>query len=59
MEYNNIKEKTQEVEKQVNQQQQETTVQTQVIPPANRRKQPNPTRRGNGDRGDSGVIEIE
>jgi hypothetical protein len=66
VEYNTNKDNTkaQELEKQLDQQQhhhqQETMVQKEPVnPPANRRKQSNPTWRGNGDRGDSGVIEIE
>jgi hypothetical protein len=65
VEYNINKDKTkaQELEKQPKQQQhqqQETMVQNEPVnPPANRRKQSNPTGRGNGVRRDSGVIEIE
>ena len=57
---NKDKAKTQEVEKPLKQQQEEeTTVRKEVISPSNRRKRSNPIRRENGDRRDSGIIEIE
>jgi hypothetical protein len=40
-------------------QEEETTVRKEVISPSNRRKRSNPIRRENGDRRDSGIIEIE